>query len=75
MKSGVSAIWRTSDALDQIAGTRTLPSPRMTLSSMPPTNVMHGAAEEDAREDGRAVEHRRRVPPIQPKSRAPDADA
>src|SRR2546425_282251 len=36
MKSGVQAIWRTSDVLDHSAGTRTLPSPRMTLSNMPP---------------------------------------
>ena len=40
MKSGVQAIWSTSDVVDQMAGTRTFPSPRMTLSSMPPTKVM-----------------------------------
>src|SRR5204863_185577 len=40
MKRGVQAIWRTSDVVDHTAGTRTLPSPRMTLSNMPPRKVM-----------------------------------
>src|SRR5262245_52585000 len=37
---GIAIIWSTSDTLDQMAGTRTLPSPRSTLSSMPPANVI-----------------------------------
>src|SRR2546422_7778818 len=40
MKSGVQPIWRTSEAVDQMAGTRTLPSPRSTLSNMPLRKVM-----------------------------------
>src|SRR5207249_3259233 len=40
MKSGVQPIWRTSDVVDHTAGTRTLPSPRMTLSNMLPRKVM-----------------------------------
>src|SRR5262249_15967350 len=40
MKSGVHPIWRKSEVVDQIAGTRTFPSPRMTLSNMPPRNVI-----------------------------------
>ena len=55
MKSGVSTIWRPSEVLDQIAGTRTLPSPRRTLSNIAAGEGDRGAAEDDAREAGRAA--------------------
>ena len=40
MKSGVHAICRTSEVVDQFTGTRTLPSPLSTPSNMPPRKVI-----------------------------------
>ena len=67
MNSGVSRICRQSDVVDQIAGTRTLPSPRSTLSSMPPVKVMMQPPKITSTEHDGVLEHVA-LPPIQPSS-------
>jgi len=65
MNSGVNTTCMQSDTVDQIAGTRTLPSPRSTLSSMPTVKVMI-APPNSTSANTTALASTSPCPPIQP---------